>query len=122
MDLLPVPLYCSARGALVVALLLTGPAAAADAEDCASNTPAVSIPACSRIIAQARDPDDKIAEAFANRGKAYMLGNQFDRAIADLDEALRRKPTHGDARHNRGVVYLQKGQNDRALADFNEAE
>ncbi len=75
MGLVPVSLSSSARSAFVVALLLAGPAAAADAEDCASNTPAVSIPACTRIITQAREPNDKIAEAFANRGKVYILNN-----------------------------------------------
>ena len=111
----------SAPSALIAALLLAGPAAAADAENCASNTPAVSIPACTRIIAQARKEADKqYAEAFANRGKAHMLAGQSGRAIADLDEALRREPSHGDARHNRGVVYFQLGKNEKALADFNE--
>ena len=56
MQLLPRFLFMSSRGALVAALLLAGPAGAADAEDCASNKPAVSIAACTRIITQARDP------------------------------------------------------------------
>ena len=48
MQRLPMPLSYSALSAL--ALLLAGPAAAADADDCAGDKPAVSIPACSRII------------------------------------------------------------------------
>jgi len=121
MELLPITVALSALSALAVAMLLAGPGVVGDKEDCASNPPAVSIPTCIRIIGQMRDPIDKIADGIANRGKAYLWQNHVDRAIADLDEALSRKPTPGDSHHNRGVPYLQKAQKERAFADFRKA-
>jgi hypothetical protein len=80
---LPMRLSDSVLGALLTAIvLLAGPAAAAaaaDAEDCAGNTPAVSIPACTRIITQARAASGQVAEAFANRGKAVCTENLIRR-------------------------------------------
>jgi tetratricopeptide (TPR) repeat protein len=91
------------------------------AADCAGGDPAKGIPACTRIIERAGEPSDRLADAYNNRGKLYVVQNQIERALADLNEALRRNPRHADARHNRGAAYLMSGQNDKALADFREA-
>jgi Tfp pilus assembly protein PilF len=45
----------------------------------------------------------------------------YDRALADLNEAIRLDPKSVLAFSQRGVLYVHKGDNGRAIADFNEA-
>ena len=52
--------------------------------------------------------------------RPWQIG-RFDRAIADLDEAIRLDPNFAVAYNNRGDAYRQKGELERAIADFNEA-
>jgi tetratricopeptide (TPR) repeat protein len=61
------------------------------------------------------------AGAFNRRGIAYARKGDFDRAIADYDEALRIKPDYAEALKNRGIAYEKKGDFDRAIADYDEA-
>lgn len=46
---------------------------------------------------------------------------QFNKAIADYDEAIRLDSEHVDAYNNRANVYCELGQYERAIDDFNEA-
>jgi tetratricopeptide (TPR) repeat protein len=46
---------------------------------------------------------------------------QYDRAIADFDEAIRVDPNYAAGFSNRGVAYMKKEDYDRAIADFDEA-
>src|SRR3712207_8721220 len=43
-----------------------------------------------------------------NRGSAYLAKGELDRAIADLDQAIRLNPQIPMAFSNRGFAYLQK--------------
>jgi tetratricopeptide (TPR) repeat protein len=47
--------------------------------------------------------------------------SQYDRAIADFNQAIRLDPDSIFALNNRGAAYARKGQYDDAIADFNEA-
>jgi len=47
--------------------------------------------------------------------------HEYDRAIQDLDEAIRLYPKDADAFHNRGSAHLMKGENDLAAKDFVES-
>ena len=78
-------LRLAASIALVIAPLFVAIAAADETNDCAGADPAIAITLCTNIIGQAGVSDDKIADAFANRGNAHLLQNEIDRAIADLD-------------------------------------
>src|SRR6516164_8569996 len=66
-------------------------------------------------------PAPKTAVAFNNRGMAYQAKGQYDHAIADFDEAIRRDPKLAPAFYNRGLAYGSKDQYDRAIVDFDEA-
>jgi len=55
------------------------------------------------------------------RGLAYYYRGDYDRSIANYDQAIQLKPAYAEAHNNRGVAYLAKGDYDRAIADFNQA-
>ena len=60
------------------------------------------------------------AEQKIARGAKSAMKGQFDRAIADFDEAIRLNPS-ADAFYNRANAYAELGQYDRAIADFDKA-
>src|SRR5271168_4285689 len=49
---------------------------------------------------QAIEPD--FADAFKGRGAVYAKKGQYDRAMQDLDEAIKLKPDDAEALNNRG--------------------
>jgi tetratricopeptide (TPR) repeat protein len=59
------------------------------------------------------------AEAAIARGKT--AGSDYDRAIAEYNEAIRLDPTLAAAFDARGDAYYYKGEYDRAIADYSEA-
>jgi len=79
------------------------------------------IRACTAVIRSGRQNPEELARAFFNRGRAFSDKGQYDRAIADLDQAIRLDPAYPDAFNNRGVAYSGKGQFERAAADFDQA-
>jgi uncharacterized caspase-like protein len=61
------------------------------------------------------------AEAYVRSGISWSLKSDFDRAIADYNQALRINPQYAAAYLGRGVAWEMKGNLDRAIADFNQA-
>lgn len=51
----------------------------------------------------------------------YREKGDYDRAIADFDEAIRLDPKYAHAYENRAKAYASKGDYDRANTDRNEA-
>jgi tetratricopeptide (TPR) repeat protein len=56
-----------------------------------------------------------------NRGVGWFSKGEFDRAIADFDEAIRLDPKKAFLYEGRGNAWSSKGEFDRAIADFDEA-
>jgi lipoprotein NlpI len=56
-----------------------------------------------------------------NRGFAYLLQFDHDRALADFDTAIRIDEKQLSAYHFRGVIFQIKGDDERAIADFTKA-
>jgi hypothetical protein len=53
-----------------------------------------------------------------DRGWAYFNNGDYDKAIADFDQAIRLYPNYVQAYINRGITYEKKGDYDRAIADY----
>ena len=62
--------------------------------------------------------------AYNNRGEAYLRKGDYERAIANYNQALRMDPDYKRANYfyvNRGTAYLMKGDYERAIADYHQA-
>jgi tetratricopeptide (TPR) repeat protein len=77
---------------------------------------------CSAIIDHPQAQTQNIrVYVYAERGNVYMAKGEYDRAIADFDEAILLKPTYSIAFGFRGNAYRKKGENDRAVEDYDQA-
>jgi tetratricopeptide (TPR) repeat protein len=70
---------------------------------------------------EAADPDAANAKAYLDRGNTYFRNGDYDRAIAEYNEALRINPNTVEAYNNRGNAKRSKGEYDAAIADYNMA-
>ena len=61
------------------------------------------------------------AASYANRAKTWALKKEYDKAIADYDEAIRLSPRSASFFLHRGKAWQAKGRSDKASADFEEA-
>src|SRR5215813_5289103 len=69
-----------------------------------------AISACTRIIDRGnRESEKNRALAHNNRGYLYIEKGDYERAIRDLDEAIRLEPNNALFRHNRGDAYYRNG-------------
>src|SRR6266704_3602357 len=116
----------------VVAFLLAGTAAAQDRDQTwnscvlhdehgklrAGTSPDLAIGACTAIIQLGQETTKGLALAFSNRGDAYNSKREYDRAIQDLDQAIRLDPNYARAFVSRGDAYRHKREYDRAIQDY----
>jgi tetratricopeptide (TPR) repeat protein len=103
----------------LAACALPGSAITAKVDACAdSSAPQKAIAACSGLIRSGEVMGRELGVARVNRAIAYSQAGVQDKALVDLDEALRLLP--GDARvyGMRGVVHGLRGELDAAIADF----
>ena len=106
--------------AVVVATALGG-AAAAEEDLCAYGSGDAAIADCTRAIQSGRFTGHALALKFSNRGVEWRLKNDYARAIADYDEAIRLDPKYPDAYYNRCIAYNRTQKYDLALPDCNRA-
>src|SRR5580698_3461390 len=71
-----------------------------DQQQCIASDPDLSISRCTAMIQSGHN----LAVAFSSRGTAYARKGQYDRAIEDLDQAIRLNPNDAVAFNNRGGV------------------
>lgn len=89
--------------------------------DWGGDHPDIRIISCTRNIRSGRFTGRNLAVAFTNRAIAYKKKGQWDKAIADYDEAIRLAPDLVFAFNNRGNAYYFKGQLDRAIENYDMA-
>lgn len=78
------------------------------------------IAACSALIESKRYADKNLAVLHTNRGSAWRVRGDIDRAIADHSEAIRIAPVAA-IYFNRAVAWRSKGDIDRARSDLQKA-
>jgi tetratricopeptide (TPR) repeat protein len=118
-----------AAGALVTAPLFSPIPAVAQTQQemawCENNgyaySPDLQINGCTAVIQSGRLLGKGLASAFNNRGNAYNDKNDYDRAIADFDQAIRLDPKYAFAYDGRGNAHYSKNDKYRAFADFDKA-
>jgi tetratricopeptide (TPR) repeat protein len=119
-------------GAVLVALVIPlFPPTPADAQTqqqidwCENNgyvyTPDLQINGCTAAIQSGRWSGKDLALVFNNRGNAYSDKNDYDRAIADFNQAIRLDPKYAFPHDGRGKAYYAKNDLNHAFADFDEA-
>ena len=86
-----------------------------------NQSPDLQIGGCTTIIQSGRESRANLAAAFNNRGSAYSAKQDYDRAIADLNQAISLNPRLAVAFINRGNIYYAKRDYDRAIADYDSA-
>jgi tetratricopeptide (TPR) repeat protein len=108
--------------AALLAIGVTGQAHADARADCLqAGNAELSVKGCSEVIASGKWSGPNLVWAYVNRGDGYHQLRQYDRAIADYDEALLLKPGDADALFNRARAYYQLGQYGRALQDYDQS-
>jgi tetratricopeptide (TPR) repeat protein len=80
-----------------------------------------AIDGCTAVIQSGQEAPEKLATAFDNRGVAYRLRGEYDRALHDYEQAIKLNPSNANAYNNRGIIYRIKGEYSRAIADYDEA-
>lgn len=58
------------------------------------------------------------AEAYVNRGAAYGMSGQYEKALSDLNRGVSINPDNKNAYFNRSIVYFNTGQYDAAIGDY----
>jgi len=115
--------------ALPLALvLLTGAAQAQTppslGDNCTGNTDvpwSEQITGCTKAIESGQHAGKDLATAFIWRSKAYAMGGDLDRGLADIEQAIRLDPKDVFALGARGDLHLVKKDYPQALADYNAA-
>jgi tetratricopeptide (TPR) repeat protein len=110
---------CMLRLLFTATLALASTAASADHKgDCLDGKNYdLRIKGCSAMIQ--RNPKDVLA--YHNRGDAYGLKGDVDRAISDYSKAIELDPNYAPAYTSRGRAYTSKGDYTRAVADVTKA-
>ncbi|MEA2931194.1 MAG: hypothetical protein QOG38_3622, partial [Hyphomicrobiales bacterium] len=86
-----------------------------------TNTGYERIPACTVVIESKTETGRRLAGAYCIRGNDLTELGELDRALGDLDEAIKIDATYACSWNNRGRVYAFKRDYDRAIAEYDEA-
>jgi tetratricopeptide (TPR) repeat protein len=99
--------------------------AADDRETCKTASGDAAIEACTKVIASKKYKKKKqkrtLSLLYTNRGVEYEIKKEYDKAIADQNEAIKIDPKNWAAYNNRGNTYAGKGDYDHAIADYDTA-
>src|SRR5215217_9049137 len=65
--------------------------------------------------------DSSFAEAFNNRGMAYRISGDNERALADFNRAVELEPKFSQAIYNRALLFTAVGKEESAVRDLTSA-
>ena len=100
-------------------------AAADDRDTCKTASGEAAIEACTKAIDSKKYNGAKnkrvLSLLYTNRGVEYEIMKEFDKAIADHDQAIKIDPKNPAPYNNRGNAYAGKQDWEHAIADFDVA-
>ena len=105
----------------IAAFCFVGAAAADDGEQCVKGSGSPAIDACTRAINSNRFDQHNLAIIYSNRANQRERIGDFEKAIADHNEAIKIDPTYAAGFMHRGNAYARHSDFDRAIADHTEA-
>jgi len=119
------PMFPAIAIAAVMVLGQSQFAAADDRDLCKTASGDAAIEACTRAIESKKFNGAKqkrvLSLLYTNRGVEYEIKKDFDKAIADHDQAIKIDPKNPAAYNNRGNAYAGKQDWEHAIADFDMA-
>ena len=92
-----------------------------DLKSCTAAKGRSSAAACTRVMNSGRLPRAQFYIGYFNRGSAYRRAGDANKALADFNKVLERKPGFSRGHVMRAVVYDDLGNRNKALADLDEA-
>ncbi len=104
---------------LFALLVIAAPAGAAD--DCFDKSGEEAIAACTKRIGSGQVRGGDLAISYNNRAIEYRQLNEYDKAIADYNQAIRIDANFTGAYTGRGLAYEGKGEIAKAKADYRKA-
>jgi tetratricopeptide (TPR) repeat protein len=114
-----------AGAALVAATAVVAAPAPSDSDICFKQSGDVAIAACTRAIRSGRFKGTALGTLYHNRAVEYELKQDYDKALADYNAALKLfpypSPDRPDALVGRGNCYSAKGDQERAIKDYDDA-
>jgi tetratricopeptide (TPR) repeat protein len=119
------PVFPAIAIAAVMVLGYCNSAAADDRAVCKTASGDTAIEACTRAIDSKKFNGAKqkrvLSLLYTNRGVEYEIMKEYDKAIADHDQAIKIDPKNPAPYNNRGNACLGKLDYEHALADFDMA-
>jgi tetratricopeptide (TPR) repeat protein len=106
---------------ICLALAFAVPARAETALDCFSENRDLWIPGCTALIERQGLEPEQLAQAYSMRALGFSLKGQYDRAIADYDQAIIINPDFAVALNNRAWAYFRSGRGPNGLADVEKS-
>ncbi len=92
-----------------------------DLKSCTAAEGRSSAAACTRVMNSGRLPRAQFYIGYFNRGSAYRRAGDANKALADFNNVLQRKPGFARGLVMRAVAYDDLDNRDKALADLDEA-
>jgi carboxyl-terminal processing protease len=84
-------------------------------------SPDLRINGCTAVIQSGRWSDTGLAEPFNNRCAAFLAVGEYDKAVADCDQAIKLSPKYALSYLNRGNAFFAKQDYNHAIADYDQA-
>ncbi len=107
---------------MLLAWLVSAGASAADVwQECTGGDLTKSVTACTEIITRGRETGDSLKVPYLARARAHAQLGAFDKAIADVDAAIRLNPKDAESYVEKASIFRLKGDPETALAEIVKA-
>lgn len=111
---------CAAVAGLLPQAVSAAPSEA-DRDSCFDDSGDVAIAACTRAINSRRYKGEALARLYGARAFEYKVKRDFDRALADYNEAIRIFPNVVESLDARGSILAEQGNYRAAINDYTAA-